>query len=121
MLVPYEEIGDWLKLRVPIPVPVVPMVIDVAPIAIPSAGLVTVEVTPATVTGADAVMPVAPAELLLAALTWIEAIPLLFVNAVPEAGVNTASALDAVKDTTANCTGAPVASVNNALAVIYFG
>ena len=69
------------------------------------------------VTGADAVMLVAPVESTLAAFKVTEAMPLAFVRAVAEVGVNVTSELVAEKVTTAPCTTAPLASLSDAVAV----
>jgi hypothetical protein len=79
--------------------------------------LVIVVVVPFVVTGADAVMLVAPSEIMLAAFKVMEAVPLTSVNAVVEVGVNATSELDAAKVTTAPCTSAPLASLSVAVAV----
>jgi len=84
----------------------------------PTDVLLIVEAVPLMVTGADAVMYVAPAESILAAFNLIEATPLAFVNAVAEVGVNATSELDAAKVTTAPCTNAPLASLSVEVAVI---
>ena len=85
--------------------------------AIPTGVLVTVSVVPSVVTGADAVMLVAPVESILAAFKVMEATPLAFVNAVAEVGVNVTSELVAAKVTTAPCISAPLASLSVAVAV----
>jgi hypothetical protein len=73
-------------------------------------------VVPPETSGADAVMYVAPTELLLAALKVTVALPLLSVNAVVE--LNTTSPLvDAAKLTTAPFTGVPLALMSIAVAV----
>jgi len=79
--------------------------------------LVTVVVVPSVVTGANAVMLVAPVESILAAFKVMEATPLAFVNAVAGVGVNVTSELVAAKVTTAPCTSAPLASLSVAVAV----
>jgi hypothetical protein len=83
----------------------------------PTGALVTVVVVPDVVTGADAVMLVAPVESTLAAFKTIEATPLASVNAVAEVGVNVIMSLVAAKVTIAPCTTAPLASVSVAVAV----
>ena len=93
------------------------MVTVAAPTAIPYGMLVTVEVVPPVVTGADAVMLVAPAESMLAAFKTTEAVPPTPVNAVAETGVNTTRSLGAAKVTTAPCTSTPLASLSVAVTV----
>ena len=83
----------------------------------PTGVLVTVLVVPSVVTGADAVILVAPVESMLPAFKRTEAIPLAFVNAVAEVGVNVTSELVAAKVTTAPFASAPVASLTIAVAV----
>jgi len=83
----------------------------------PTGVLVTVSVVPSVVTGADAVMLVAPVESILAAFKVMEATPLAFVNAVAEVGVNVTSELVAAKVTTALGTSAPLASLSVTIAV----
>ena len=83
----------------------------------PTGVLVIIVVVPLVVTGADAVILVAPAESKLAAFKTIEATPLAFVNAVAEVGVNVTRPLVAAKVTTALGTSAPLASVSVAVAV----
>jgi len=80
--------------------------------------LVTVVVVPEDVTGADATMLVAPAESILEALKLMMAMPLEFVKAVAEVGVNVTRLLVAVKDTTAPDTADPPESFTVAVAVI---
>jgi hypothetical protein len=79
--------------------------------------LLIVVVVPAVVTGADAVMYVAPSEALLAAFKVTEATPLTSVNAVAEVGVNATRPLDAAKVTTAFFTNAPLPSLSIAVTV----
>jgi hypothetical protein len=79
--------------------------------------LVMVVDVPDTVTGADAIMLVAPAESILAALMLTVAMPLEFVRAVAEAGVNVTRPLVAAKDTTVPGTADPPESLTVALAV----
>ena len=63
--------------------------VTVAPLtAMPTGVLVTVVVVPPDVICADAVMLVAPAELMSAEFILMKATPLAFVNAVAEVGVN---------------------------------
>jgi hypothetical protein len=83
----------------------------------PTGVLVTVVVVPLVATEADAVMFVAPAESMLAVFKVMEAMPLAFVNAVAEVGVNVTRPLVAAKVTTAFGTTAPLASLSVAVAV----
>jgi hypothetical protein len=73
------------------------------------------------VTGADAMILVAPAESVLATFNVIEATPWLipsaYVNAVAEAGVNVTMSLVAMNVTTAPSTRFPLASRTVAVAV----
>ena len=69
------------------------------------------------VTAADAVMLVAPEELMLAASKVTEATPLALVNVVAEAGVNTTRLLVAANVTTAFGVIAPLPSLSVAVAV----
>jgi hypothetical protein len=94
--------------------------VSAAPLTvIPNALLLMVVVVPPDVIGADAVMLVAPAELEFKAATLTEATPLLFVKAVPDAGVNVTRVVSAAaKVTTAPDTGVPEESVSVAVAVI---
>jgi len=85
--------------------------------AIPTGVLVTVLIVPLVVTGADAVMLVAPVESILAAFKTIEATPLAFVRAEADVGVNVTRPLVAAKITTALDTSAPLASVSVAVTV----
>jgi len=92
--------------------------VAVAPLTfIPIGVLVTVAVVPPVVTGADAVMLVAPSESTLAAFKVTEAIPPAFVRAVAEVGVNVTRPLVEAKLTTAPCISAPLASRSVAVAV----
>jgi len=89
---------------------------DVPLTLIPTGALLIVVVVPPDVSGADAVMLVAPVEKLLAAFKVTEAVPLLSVNAV--VGVRATSVISVtVKVTTAPCTSAPVVSLSIAVTV----
>ena len=79
--------------------------------------LITVALVPDVVTEADAVMFVAPAELISAAFKMIEATPPL-VNAVAEAGLNATRELSAANVTTVFVdTSAPLLSLTVAVTV----
>jgi hypothetical protein len=80
--------------------------------------LVTIVVTPETVTGADAVMLVAPAESTLMALMLMVAMPLEFVRAVAETGEKVVRLLvEEAKETTVPDTAFPSASLRVAVTV----
>jgi len=81
LLVPYAEIGD-------VPMVIAPSAISAPPTVIPKGALVVVTVASWKVTGADAVMLMAPAESMSAAFKVIVASPSSLVNAVAAAGVN---------------------------------
>ena len=83
----------------------------------PTGVLVILEVAPPDVSDAEAVMLVAPSESMLAAFKVTEAIPLAFVRAVAEVGVNVTRPLVEAKLTTAPCISAPLASRSVAVAV----
>jgi hypothetical protein len=78
--------------------------------------LVIVVVVPFAVSGADAVMLVAPSESMAAGFKVTEALPWESVNAVA-VGVNTTIPLSAVKVTIAFCNRCPSASLRVAVAV----
>jgi hypothetical protein len=87
----------------------------------PTGALVTVAVVLPVVTDAEAVILVAPAESKLAEFKIIVAMPLPFVNAVAEVGVNATSVLPAAKVTTTPDTAAPLPSVTVAVTVTGVG
>jgi hypothetical protein len=100
-----------------VPTVSVPRVTDAPPTDIPTGLLVTVVAVPLTISGEEAVILVAPAELRLAAFTVIEATPLALVNAVAEVGVKETSPLSAEKVTTTPCMAVPLAFLTVAVAV----